>query len=433
MTFVAALGGLMFGFETGIINGAIFYVAQYFDLSDAMKGFVVSSALIGCIVGALGAGKPGDIYGRRYMLKVMGVLFLLSMIGTGLAHNLWIFVIFRFIGGIAIGGASVLSPIYISEISPPSLRGRLVATSQFAIVLGILVAFFASYLIDDIGENNWRWMFLSGIFPSLVFIILLFFIERSPRWLVKTGKVNEAVKVIKRVNPLEDVNVLIEDIKESIRIEKSGEKVNIFKKPYSRLIMIGFAVGMFNQLAGINIIMYYSTDIFRIAGFDGESALLQSVLIGLTNLTFTVIGMSLIDKFGRKFLLYTGGIVMPIFLGLFSWSYISGNTEGYSLLIYLIGYIAFFAISQGAVIWVILSEMFPTNLRARGMAIGSFSHWVFNFFISLLFPVAVAKFGVGYVFLFFGTATLLSLVFYKFALIETKGKTLEEIERLVLK
>lgn len=433
VTFVAALGGLMFGFETGIINGSIFYVAEYFDLTDGMKGFVVSSALVGCIVGALGAGNPSDIYGRREMLKVMGFLFLLSMIGTGLANDLWVFVFARFIGGIAIGGASVLSPIYISEIAPPKMRGRFVATSQFAIVLGILVAFFASYLIDDIGENNWRWMFLSGVFPSLLFIILLFFIDRSPRWLVKTGRVDEARMVIKKVNPFEDVDVLIKDIQESIQIEESGKSVNIFKKPYSKLILIGFAVGMFNQLAGINIIMYYSTDIFRIAGFDGESALMQSVIIGLTNLTFTVIGMALIDRFGRKFLLYIGGIFMPIFLGLFSWSYISGNTEGYSLLIYLIGFIAFFAISQGAVIWVILSEMFPTNLRARGMAIGSFSHWVFNFFISLLFPVAVAKFGVGYVFLFFAVSTLLSLIFYRFALVETKGKTLEEIEILVLK
>ena len=433
VTFVAALGGLMFGFETGIINGAIYYVADYFDLTEGMKGFVVSTALIGCIVGALGAGKPGDIFGRRAMLKVMGVLFLLSMIGTGLAHNLWVFIFSRFIGGIAVGGASVLSPIYISEVSPPKLRGRLVATSQFAIVLGILVAFFANFLIDDVGVNNWRWMFLSGVVPSIVFIFLLFFITRSPRWLVKTGKVEEARQVIKKVNPYEDVDELISDIEESIIIENSGKDVNIFKKPFLRLILIGFAVGMFNQLSGINIIMYYSTDIFREAGFSGESALMQSVIIGLTNLTFTVIGMALIDKFGRKFLLYTGGIFMPVFLGLFSWSYITGHTEGYSLLIYLIGFIAFFAISQGAVIWVILSEMFPTNLRARGMAIGSFSHWLFNFLISLIFPVAVAKFGVGYVFLFFFTGTLLSLVFYRYGLIETKGKSLEEIEKMVLK
>ena len=433
VTFVAALGGLMFGFETGIINGAIYYVADYFDLTEWMKGFVVSTALIGCIVGALCTGKPGDIYGRRAMLKVMGLLFLLSMIGTGLAQNLWVFIFSRFIGGIAVGGASVLSPVYISEISPPKLRGRLVATSQFAIVLGILVAFFANFLIDDVGVNNWRWMFLSGVIPSIVFIVLLFFIKRSPRWLVKTGKVEEARTVIKKVNPYEDVDELISDIEESIRIENTGKDVNIFNKPFFRLILIGFAVGMFNQLSGINIIMYYSTDIFREAGFSGESALMQSVIIGLTNLTFTVIGMALIDKFGRKFLLYTGGIFMPVFLGLFSWSYITGHTEGYSLLIYLIGFIAFFAISQGAVIWVILSEMFPTNLRARGMAIGSFSHWLFNFLISLFFPMAVAKFGVGYVFLFFFTGTLLSLVFYRYGLVETKGKSLEEIEKIVLR
>jgi sugar porter (SP) family MFS transporter len=432
VTFVAALGGLMFGFETGVINGTIFYVAQHFNLSAAMKGFAVSAALIGCMVGALGIGVPSDRYGRRDMLKVMAVFFLLSMIGTGLAPNIWVFVVARFIGGIAVGGASVLSPVYISEVSPPNLRGRLVATSQFAIVAGILLAFFSNYIIDSAGDNNWRWMFLAGAVPSAVFFTLLFFIKRSPRWLVKVGKIEEAEEVIKKVNPEANVDELIDSIKDSLDKEAEGSEIALFRKPYFKLVLIGFAVGMFNQLAGINVIMYYSSDIFRTAGFSGELAMWQSVLIGITNLSFTVVGMSLIDKFGRKFLLYTGAIGMPVFLGLFSWSYISGHTQGYSLLFYLIGYIAFFAISQGAVIWVILSEMFPTSIRARGMAIGSFSHWFFNFFISLLFPVAVERFGVGWVFLFFFAGTLLSMIFYRFALIETKGKSLEEIEKLVL-
>lgn len=432
VTFVAALGSLMFGFETAVINGTIFYVAQYFELSTPMKGFVVSAALIGCIIGALGIGGPSDKFGRLNMLKVTAILFLLSMIGTGLATNIWIFVFARIIGGIAVGGASVVTPMYISEVSPPKLRGRLVATSQFAIVAGILIAFFSNYIIDSIGENNWRWMFLAGIIPSGLFFCLLFFIKRSPRWLVKMGRIREAEEVIKKVNPKLNIKELIDSIKDSLDKESEGSKIALFRKPYRKLILIGFAVGMFNQLAGINVIMYYSTDIFRTAGFSGESAMWQSVMIGVTNLSFTVVGMLLIDKFGRKFLLYTGAVCMPVFLGLFSWSYISGNTEGYSLLVYLIGYIAFFAISQGAVIWVILSEMFPTSIRARGMAIGSFSHWFFNFFISLLFPIAVARFGVGWVFSFFFLATLSSIFFYKFALIETKGKSLEEIEKLVL-
>jgi MFS family permease len=221
-------------------------------------------------------------------------------------------------------------------------------------------------------------------------------------------------------------------IKESLQVEAAGKRVALFKKPYLKLAIIGIAIGMFNQFAGINVIMYYSTDIFREAGFSGESALFQSVLIGVTNLLFTVLAMTIIDRFGRKFLLYVGATGISVFLGLFSWAYISGNTKGFILLGLLIGYIAFFAFSQGAVIWVILSEMFPNKVRARGAAIGSFSHWIFNFGIALLFPVVSAKIGVGYVFVFFTVATLLSLIFYKFALIETKGKSLEEIEQMVL-
>ncbi len=434
VTFVAALGSLLFGFETGVINGTIFYVAQYFGLSPAMKGFVVSVALIGCVIGALFIGKPADKYGRRFILRYMAFFFLISMLLTGLAANLWMFIIGRFIGGLAVGGASVVTPMYISEVAPPKLRGRLVATAQFAIVLGILVSFFSNFIIDSLGggENKWRWMFLFGVIPSVVFFILLFFIRRSPRWLVKTGRIDEAREALLRVNHQTDPDELIKEIQDSIDTEVISNFSVLFHKPYLKLVLIGIGVGMFNQLSGINIVNYYSTDIFREAGFSGESAFYQTVLIGITNLIFTIVGMSLIDKFGRKFLLYAGGIGMPVFLGLFSWAYLSGNTNGYILLISMLGFIAFFAASQGTVIWVILSEMFPTNIRARGSAIGSFSHWFFNALNSWVFPVIVASIGTGYAFLFFCIATILSLIFYKFALIETKGKSLEEIERLVL-
>jgi sugar porter (SP) family MFS transporter len=432
VTSVAALAGLMFGFETGVINGAMDYVAVHFQLSPAMKGFAVSSALVGCIFGAIGIGGLSDKYGRRDMLKVTAGFFLISMIGTGLAPDIMVFILARFIGGLAIGAASVLVPVYISEVSPPDIRGKLVVANQFALVFGILFAFFSNFIIDSIGNNNWRYMFLVGTIPSIILFSLLFFIGRTPRWLVDKNLIEEAELMIKRVNPRANVNELIVSIKESLDKEAEGNEIALFRKPYFRLVMIGFAVGMFNQLTGINVIMYYSTSIFRTAGFSGENAMWQSVLIGLTNLTFTVIGMFLIDRFGRKTLLYIGAVGMPVFLGLFSYSYISGHTTGYSLLIYLIGYIAFFAISQGAVLLVILSEMFPTSIRARGMAIGTFSHWIFNFLISLLFPIAVAKVGVGWVFSFFFATTTVSIFFYRFALIETKGKSLEEIEKLVL-
>ena len=433
VTFVAALGGLMFGFETAVINGAIHYVTETFQLDAFMKGFVVSTALAGCVAGALFIGKPGDKYGRRYMLRIMAFLFLFSMLGTGLAQNIWFFIVARFIGGIAVGGASVLTPMYISEIAPPKMRGRLVATNQLAIVTGILVAFFSDYIIDSVFHGSWRWMFLAGVIPSFIFGVLLFFIGRSPRWLMKENREGEARHVIERVNPGEDVDALILSIQNSLKLEANFKNVSLFRKPYLRLAIIGIAVGMFNQFAGINVIMYYSTDIFREAGFSGESALFQSVLIGVTNLLFTIIAMTFIDRFGRKFLLYVGAVGMSVFLGLFSWAFIADFKSGFILITLLIGYIAFFAFSQGAVIWVILSEMFPTNVRAQGTAIGSFSHWIFNFGIALLFPVLSAKFGVGSVFVFFTVATLLSILFYRYGLIETKGKSLEEIEKIMLK
>ena len=403
VTFVAALGSLLFGFETAVINGSIHYVAQYFDLSPSMQGFVVSAALIGYVVGALSMGKPADRFGRRYMLKYMAIFFFLSMIGTGLATNLWVFIAARFLGGLAVGGASVISPMYISEIAPAKMRGRLVACSQLAIVLGILVAFFSNYLIDNYANHNWRFMFLAGAIPSGIFYILLFSISRSPRWLVKKGKVEEARAVILKLYHDEDPDAMIKSIQDSLEEESrtNGSNDSIFNKSYRKLIILGIGVGMFNQLSGINIINYYSTEIFRAAGFSGEDSLYQSIYIGIVNLVFTIIGMSLIDVIGRKRLLYIGSIGMPVFLGLFSWFYLSGQTHGYGLLICLLGFIAFFAASQGTVIWVMLSEMFPNNIRARGSAIGSFSHWFFNFLISLVFPVAVSAFGMGYVFMFF--------------------------------
>ncbi len=434
VTFVAALGSLLFGFETGVINGAIADVAVYFDLTPAWQGFAVSIALIGCVIGALFVGKPADLYGRRYMLRYMAAFFLLSMLMTGLATEFWVFALGRFIGGLAVGGASVVTPMYISEIAPPKMRGRLVATAQLAIVMGILVSFFSNYIIDRLGAGDikWRWMFLFGVIPSIVFFVLLFFIQRSPRWLVKKGKIEEARQALLRVDKDVDPNIMINEIKDSLESEVSVKFSALLKKPYLKLVLIGIGVGMFNQMSGINIVNYYSTEIFKSAGLSRETSFYLTVLIGLTLLVFTIVGMSLIDKFGRKFLLYIGGIGMPFFLGLFAWADITGQHSIYLILVSLLGFIALFAVSQGTVIWVILSEMFPTDIRAMGSAIGSFSHWFFNVIITFVFPIALSSIGGGYAFLFFSITTLLSLVFYKYALIETKGKSLEEIEKLVL-
>jgi sugar porter (SP) family MFS transporter len=431
-TFVAALGGLLFGFDTAVINGAMPFFTSYFGLDKTMQGWAVSSALIGCILGALFVGKPGDIFGRRTMLRVLAVLFVLTALGTGLARHFVIFAIFRFIGGLAIGGASVLSPMYISEIAPPKQRGRLAATFQLAIVIGILVAFFSDYLLIHTGVNNWRWMFIAGGIPALVFFILLFFVRRSPRWLVKKGRIGEARLVISEVIHEDDAERTLDEIRQSIENESFSKRIRLFKKPVLNLVLIGIAVGMFNQLTGINIIMYYATDIFRSAGFSTSSAIGQTVIIGLTNLLFTLVAMTIIDRVGRKTLLLAGAIGMTIFLGFFSYAYISGFRQGYMLLVMLIGFIAFFAASQGAVIWVLLAEMFPNSVRARGSAIGSFSHWFFNAVLTFLFPVVSAAVGIGYVFIFYAIATLVSFFFFRKFLTETKGRSLEELEKVMV-
>jgi sugar porter (SP) family MFS transporter len=429
-TFVAALGGLLFGFDTAVINGAIPFFTEHFQLTDAMKGWAVSSALIGCVVGALVVGRPGDYFGRRLVLRVLALLFLVTAIGTGLAWSFSSFIAFRIIGGLAIGGASVLSPLYIAEIAPAAYRGRLTVTFQLAIVFGILIAFFSDYLLLNTGVNNWRWMFLSGAVPALVFFILLFFVSQSPRWLVMKGYIHQARKVLEEVNPGSDTARLLEEIRESVNTEVLGKAVYLFKRPYLKLVMIGIAIGMFNQFTGINIVMYYTTDIFRTAGFSTDSAILQTVIIGFTNLVFTLIAMRLIDRIGRKRMLLIGSVGMTFFLTLFAFSFITGLKT--SLLVFmLIGFVAFFSSSQGAVIWVLLSEMFPNNIRARGASIGSFSHWFFNALTVFLFPTIAAYFangkGIGYIFLFYAVATLISFFFFRRFLVETKGKTLEEM------
>ena len=435
-TFVAALGGLLFGYDTAVINGALPFFTDYFKLTSAMQGWAVSSALIGCIVGAFFIGRLGDKYGRRSMLRIMGLFFLISAIGSGLADSLTTFVIYRFLGGIAIGGASVLSPMYITEIAPPKYRGRLTITFQLSIVLGILVAFFADYLLLDIGHNNWRWMFASEAIPALLFFVLLFFVKRSPRWLMAKGKADEAMAVIASVNNDADIDYTFNEIKESINTDIVESGKVLLQKPYFKLVIIGILVGMFNQFTGINIVMYYATDIFRTAGFSTESAIGQTVLIGLTNLVFTLIAMQLIDKIGRKVLLLIGSLGMALFLGIFAFFFLSGSMS-IVLVVCLIAFVAFFAASQGAVIWVLFSEMFPNNIRSRGVAIGTFSHWFFNGLTSFLFPVVIGLFtegkGTGYVFAFYALATLISYFFYKNYLIETKGKSLEQIEKELFK
>jgi len=428
-SFTAALGGLLFGFDTAVISGTIPFITKYFDLSNAMLGWAVSSALIGCVIGSISVGKPGDLFGRRLMLKLMALLFILSAVGTGLSNSLSMFVLFRFIGGLAIGGASVLAPMYISEIAPAHIRGRLVAINQLAIVTGILLAFFSNYLLVGTGEDNWRWMFIAGGVPALVFFVLLFFVSQSPRWLVLMGRTDEARKVIARLNPGLDIEPEMNEIILSAKKNENGIRVKLFKKPYKRIVIIGMILGAFSQFTGINVIMYYAPSIFQSAGFSSDSALMQTVIIGATNLVFTFLGMALIDKLGRKTLLMAGALGMTLFLGLVTLGMTFHLLAGFSLLICVVGFVASFSSTMGVVIWVFLSEMFPNSIRSRGTSISSFAVWVINCATAFLFPIVEGKFGTAPVFGFYSLATLLSFFFYWKYLTETKGKSLEEIEK----
>jgi sugar porter (SP) family MFS transporter len=441
-TIASALGGLLFGYDTVIINGAMLDLVRHFQLTPAIQGWTVSSALVGCIIGTIIIGKPGDIFGAQRLLQMLAVLFFISAVGCGLAPTIDVFILFRFIGGLAIGGSSVLCPVYISEISPPKHRGLLASTFQLAIVFGILLSLISNYLLLNIGENNWRWMLFSGAFPAIAFFLMLFFIRKSPRWLVKKGRIEEAKRNIEDLSSHEiDTEQTINEIRESINIENAGKRVKLFKRPYRKIIFLGIFVGIFSQLTGIGVVFYYSAQIFSIAGFSPDSSMLQSVILGLTNLIFTLLAMAAIDKVGRKKLLLIGQIGMVAVLGLFGYGLLSGNIKGYWLVVLLVAYIAFFAASMGVVIWVLLSEMFPNIIRARGASLGSFANWGVSASLNFLFPQVVGLFGtslaqqqkgMSFAFIFLAVVTLIGFFYVKENIIETTGKTLEQIEREVL-
>jgi sugar porter (SP) family MFS transporter len=430
--FTAALGGLLFGFDTAVISGTTGMIKAFFDMTDAQLGWAVSAALVGCVFGSIGVGRPGDRFGRRRMLFAAALLLFASAVWTGAATTYTGFVLARFLGGLGVGAASVMAPMYIAEISPPRTRGRLVSTAQLAIVVGIVTAFFSNYLLAGIGESSWRWMFWAETVPAAVFFGLLFFVVESPRWLVRVGRVDEARRVIRAADPEEDAGRVLDDIRASLADEEASRRIRLFRPPYRRLVLIGMAVGAFNQLTGINVVMYYAPAIFKAAGFAEGSALLQTVAVGATNLIFTFVGMALIDKLGRKTLLMIGALGMPACLAVVAVGLIRG-LQGPFLLAGLLGFVTLFCTSQGIVIWVILSEMFPNRIRARASAVASFTLWTVNALTAFLFPVLAGRIGTGYVFGFYAAATLASFFFFRAFLVETKGRTLEEIEGLVLR
>jgi sugar porter (SP) family MFS transporter len=430
-TLVAALGGLLFGFDTAVISGTTQELERVFGLTPFWLGFTVATALIGTIIGSLCVGRPGDQFGRKKVLIVLAILYTVSAIGCAVFRNWIALMAFRFIGGLGVGGSSVLSPMYIAEISPAPLRGRLVAVSQFNIVTGILLAFFSNYLIARYVQTDaWRWMFGVETLPALVFLILLFFIPESPRWLVKEGRKEEARRILSRVEK-SDLDLHLADISDSLKMEREGSGDRLFSGRYRRPIFLAVALAVFNQLSGINVIMYYAPRIFEMTGLASDAALMQSVVIGLTNLVFTVIAMATIDRFGRKVLLAAGSVGMAVFHGLVGRVFQTQQFGGYEVLAYLVGFIAFFAFSQGAVIWVFLSEIFPNRIRSKGQSLGSFTHWMMAAAVSWLFPVIVKVpcIGEARAFYFFSLMMALQLFFVLKFLPETKGKSLEGIQK----
>jgi len=426
-TVVAALGGLLFGFDTVVISGTTQTLTELFHLTPLSLGVTVSSALAGTIVGSLLAGIPGEAWGRRDSLRILAVLYLISAIGCGLAWNWTALVGFRVIGGLAIGGSSVLGPMYIAEIAPAKYRGRLVGLFQFNVVFGILLAYFSNYLIGTLklGDMEWRWKLGIAALPAAIFLAMLFGIPRSPRWLVKKRRVNEAREVL-RVTGEQDFEQELADIVASIDAEHHAGDT-LFNGRYGLPIFLAVTIAMFNQLSGINAILYYLNQIFAQAGFSKVSSDLQAVAIGATNLIFTMIAMALIDHVGRKKLLLTGAVGTALCLGGVSYVFLSHSHE--NLLVWLlVAYIAFFAFSQGAVIWVYIGEVFPNRVRAAGQSLGSFTHWLMAGIISLGFPAVAAQSG-GYPFVFFSIMMVAQFVVVLLWYPETKGITLEEMQK----
>ena len=427
-TLIAALGGLLFGFDTAVISGTTSDLVKIFHLNDVYLGQTVAIALYGTILGSLIAGIPAEKYGRKKVLITVAILYITCALGCGLARNWYMFLFFRFLGGLGVGGSSVVAPLYIAEIAPPSIRGRLVGLNQFNIVCGILLAFLSNYLIArSIHTDAWRWMLGVQAIPATLFFLLLFFIPDSPRWLVKWDREEEARGVLLKTG-ISDPGKVISEIKESIHAERHEHTEPMFSGKYNRPILYAVLLAMFNQLAGINAILYYAPKIFEQAGFGKDSAMLQSVGIGLTNLLFTILAMSLIDRFGRRTLMLVGSVGMILFLSLCASVFYNPTSENKLLLVYLVGFIAFFAFSQGAVIWVFISEIFPNKVREKGQSLGTFTHWAMAAIITGIFPVIATRFGGGVSFTFFACMMLLQLLFVGKIMPETKGRSLEQIQ-----
>ncbi|WP_057938126.1 sugar porter family MFS transporter [Algoriphagus resistens] len=431
LSITAALGGFLFGFDTAVISGAERAIQDVWKLSDLTHGLAIAMALYGTVIGALFGGIPSDKFGRKKSLLWIGALYLISAVGSAIAPDPYSFMFFRFIGGLGVGASSVVAPMYISEIAPAKNRGLLVALYQFNIVFGILMAYLSNYLIGTAGiANDWRWMLGMEAVPALIYTLMIFRIPESPRWLI--AKFNDQVKareILTRTDP-EGVDEAIRlAIIEEQSIKQKGSFSALFSKAFLSTTMLAVFIAFFNQVSGINAIIYFAPRVFEMAGISTESALFSTIGIGVVNLFATFVGLYLIDRIGRKKLMYIGSLGYIISLSLMAYNFLVGGIDNFWLPLFVFAFITSHAVGQGSVIWVFISEVFPNELRAYGQSIGCFTHWILAALIANVFPYFATQFGPGYIFAFFALMMVWQLLWVKFKMPETKGRSLEEIQQ----
>lgn len=430
--FAAAVGGFLFGFDTSVISGAIEFIEtpRVFGLDEIQKGWAVSCIIIGCMIGCILAGKPSQLFGRKKMLLVTAFLFLVSTLGCALSQNFNAFIFYRILAGVAVGSASMLAPMYISEITPARWRGRMVSFNQLATFTGQALAFVSNnYLYKLHGVDNWRYMLGIMAIPSGLFLFFLLFVPESPRWLVLNNRRDKAFKVLSRVSGPETARGELSEIIESLEKTVVGKFSELFKGKMGKVMMIGILLAVFQQVTGINVIMYYAPAIFKSTGMGNESALNQTMIMGMVNLSFTIISILLIEKLGRRLLMLIGSVGMGLFLFAISIAYFTGHFNGIIVLVFIMGYLASFSLSLGPVVWVLIGEIFPNSLRSHAVSLAVFCLWGANFIVSFSFPYLLSHLKGGFTFLIYAVMCVLCFLFVLQYLVETKGKSLEQIEK----
>jgi len=435
LSMIAAFGGLLFGFDTAVVSGAIGFMEQYFDLNEVQVGWAVSSLIIGCIVGAAIAGVLGDRFGRKKVLIMAAILFIISSVGTAIPETFAQYIMARIIGGLGIGITSTLCPLYNAEISPAKMRGRLVSLNQLATVTGIFLVYFTNLGITSLGDDTWdvemawRYMFGTGVILGLVFLILLFFVPESPRWLIKKGRAAESLPILLKIHGEEQARQEVLEIKASFQQAK-GTFRELFSPALRLALIVGVGLAIFQQVTGINAVMYYAPEIFKEAGAGTDASLIQTILVGLINFLFTILAIWLIDKVGRKALLLIGSASMAVCLAVIGFAFQSGEPSGMLILVFILLYVASFAVSFGPVVWVLISEIFPNHVRGKATAISSMALWAADYVVSQSFPPLLGSIGPSSTFWIFGAMSLIALIFTWRLVPETKGRSLEEMESM---